>query len=44
MGLIDIPLMTAIIGGAVYMLYRSIWKKKGHCSGCNDMTCHIKKR
>lgn len=44
MGLIDILLMTAIIGGAVYMLYRSIWKKKGHCSGCNDMTCHIKKR
>ena len=43
MGFVDILLMILIVGGAVYMLYRSIWKKKGHCSGCNDMTCTVKK-
>jgi hypothetical protein len=31
MGFVDILLMTGIIAGAIYLLYRSIWKKKGHC-------------
>ncbi len=35
MGFTDIFFMTLIIGGAVYLLYRSIWKNKGHCSGCS---------
>jgi hypothetical protein len=34
MNLTDIALMGIIAGGAMYVLYRSLWKKKGHCSGC----------
>lgn len=44
MGLADIVWMAVIIGGAVYLLYRSIWKKKGHCSGCGSGTCDTKKK
>ena len=43
MGFTDIILMIAIIGGALYLLYRSLWKKKGHCSGCEVGTCEMKK-
>ena len=39
MGFMDIMLMVVIIGGAFYILYRSVWKKKGHCSGCDSGTC-----
>lgn len=35
MGLTDIVLIVLIVGGAVYLLYRSIWKKKGYCHGCD---------
>ena len=31
--------MAVIISGAIYLLYRSIWKKKGHCPGCDLGTC-----
>jgi len=34
MGLIDILFSVGIIAGAVYILYRSLWKKKGYCPGC----------
>ncbi|KAF0145811.1 MAG: hypothetical protein FD156_489 [Nitrospirae bacterium] len=44
MGLIDILLMGLIIAGAVYLLYRSLWKKKGHCPGCDSGTCNVKKK
>jgi hypothetical protein len=43
MGFVDIALMTVIIGGAVYILYRSLWKKKGHCPGCNSEICNKNK-
>jgi len=39
MGFIDIALMAVIIAGAVYLLYRSVWKKKGHCPGCDSGIC-----
>jgi len=44
MGVADIIWMAVIISGAVYLLYRSIWKKKGHCSGCEVGTCEMKKK
>jgi len=34
MGIVDIVLAGVIAGGAVYLLYRSLWKKRGYCSGC----------
>ena len=36
MGFADIALMVLIAAGAVYLLYRSIWKKKGYCHGCSS--------
>jgi len=44
MGLVDIILMIVIIAGAVYLLYRSLWKKKGHCPGCDSETCKPEKK
>jgi hypothetical protein len=43
MGFVDIALMAVIIAGAVYLLYRSLWKKKGHCPGCNSEICNKNK-
>lgn len=39
MGFSDIVWMAVIVVGAVYLLYRSLWKKKGHCSGCSTGAC-----
>jgi len=36
MGIVDIVLIVVIVGGAVYLLYRSLWKKKGYCTGCDS--------
>lgn len=33
MGLFDIILMAVIAGGALWLLYRSLWQKKGCCGG-----------
>jgi hypothetical protein len=44
MGFVDVVLMIVIVCGAVYLLYRSIWKKKGHCSGCDSGICDMKKK
>lgn len=44
MGATDILLMGVIIGGALYLLYRSVWKKKGHCSGCCSEICEMNKK
>ncbi|NJD37780.1 MAG: FeoB-associated Cys-rich membrane protein [Geobacter sp.] len=40
MGLFDIMLMVAIAGGAFWLLYRSLWKKKGCCSDDCGGNCH----
>ncbi|GFE62464.1 FeoB-associated Cys-rich membrane protein [Geobacter sp. AOG2] len=42
MGTMDIVLMAAILGGAAWVLYRSLWKKKGHCHGCDGGGCNDK--
>jgi hypothetical protein len=34
MGIVDYVLIGLIVGGAIYLLYRSLWKKKGYCHGC----------
>ncbi|GFP22000.1 hypothetical protein HKBW3S06_01226 [Candidatus Hakubella thermalkaliphila] len=44
MGLVDILWMVLIIGGVVYLLYRSLWKKRGYCQGCSSGTCEVKKK
>jgi hypothetical protein len=43
MGIADIIWMVLIIAGALYILYRSLWKKKGHCPGCDSETCDVGK-
>jgi len=35
MGIVDYVLIGLIVGGAFYLLYRSLWKKKGYCTGCD---------
>jgi len=42
MGFVDIALMTVILAGAAYLLYRSVWKKKGHCLCCDSEKCEVK--
>lgn len=39
MTLIDYLLMGLILSGAVYLLYRSVFKKKGYCAGCSEKGC-----
>jgi hypothetical protein len=35
----DLLLAGIIIAGALYLLYHSLVKKQGHCSGCRADTC-----
>jgi hypothetical protein len=42
MGWLDTLLAGAIIAGALYLLYRSIWKKRGYCPGCSGGSCSEK--
>jgi hypothetical protein len=35
----DMIIAGIILAGALYLLYQSVWKKKGHCSGCCDGGC-----
>jgi hypothetical protein len=41
MGFSDIVWTIVIVGGALWLLYHSLWKKKGHCSGsgCDGGSC-----
>jgi hypothetical protein len=39
MTLVDLLLAGAIVLGAVYLIYRTLWKKQGYCPGCNGHTC-----
>jgi hypothetical protein len=39
MGFADVVVMILIISGAFYLLYRSVWKKQGYCSGCDTGAC-----
>lgn len=39
MGLSDMIIAGVIICGAFYLLYHSLWKKKGHCHGCSGGCC-----
>jgi hypothetical protein len=40
----DIVIAVIILAGAVYLLYHSLWKKKGHCQGCDSGSCDSKKK
>ncbi|MEW6116098.1 MAG: FeoB-associated Cys-rich membrane protein [Nitrospirota bacterium] len=42
MSFADIIWMVVILSGAVYLLYRAVWKKKGYCQGCDSGMCHKK--
>jgi hypothetical protein len=39
MGVSDMIIAAVIPGGAVWLLYNSLWKKKGHCGGCDGGSC-----
>lgn len=40
----DMFLAGGIAIGALYLLYRSIWKKQGYCPGCDAHTCGVGKK
>jgi hypothetical protein len=42
MGIWEILLIGLIAAGAFFLLYRSLWKKRGYCPGCNDAKCGIR--
>lgn len=42
MGFADVVVMILTIAGAFYLLYRSVWKKRGHCQGCDAGVCNAK--
>lgn len=44
MGVADVIWMAVILAVAGYLLYRSLWKKKGHCPGCNECECSSGKK
>jgi len=44
MGAFDIVLITMILGGAFWLLYRSLWKKRGCCSGFDCRGCNGQKQ
>jgi hypothetical protein len=35
----DMLIAVGIVAAAFYLLYHSVWKKKGHCQGCSDGGC-----
>lgn len=44
MGTMDMIIAGVILAGAFWLLYHSIWKKKGHCpGGCGSGGCCDKK-
>jgi len=40
--MIDVLLAGPIIIGALYLLYRSLWKQRGYCPRCDSRTCPVK--
>jgi hypothetical protein len=42
MGISDIIIAVIILAGAVFLLYHSVRKKKGHCPGCGNNSCDKK--
>lgn len=42
MGMSDMIIAAVILVVAAYVLYRSLWKKKGHCQGCDSGSCDKK--
>ncbi|MBJ6723894.1 FeoB-associated Cys-rich membrane protein [Geomesophilobacter sediminis] len=35
MGFSDLVIAAVLVVGCCYILYRSLWQKKGHCPGCD---------
>lgn len=44
MGVNDVVWMVVILSGAAWLLYHSLWKKRGHCHGCSGGCCDSKKK
>ncbi|MDO9307534.1 MAG: FeoB-associated Cys-rich membrane protein [Deltaproteobacteria bacterium] len=42
MGVFDGILATLILAGAFWLLYHSLWKRQGHCRGCERSVCDKK--
>jgi len=40
----DMLIAAVILAAAIYLLYHSVWKKKGHCQGCGSGSCDSRKK
>jgi len=40
----DMLIAAVILAAAFYLLYHSVWKKKGHCQGCDSGSCDSRKK
>jgi hypothetical protein len=40
----DVVWAASILGGSAYLLYRSLWKRKGACSGCSAGGCAVDRK
>ena len=39
MSMTDMAWMAMVLAGTGWLLYRSLWKKKGQCHGCGGGGC-----
>ena len=44
MGVSDMIIAAVILAVAFWILYHSLWKKKGHCHGCSSGCCGSEKK
>lgn len=40
----DVVWMVLTLGGAGWLLYRSLWQKRGQCHGCSGCSCGTGKK
>lgn len=40
----DIAIAAAVLGAALWLLWRSLWGSKGHCVGCSGGACRPSQR
>mgnify|MGYP000462472584 CR=1 FL=1 len=44
MSISEMIIPALILAGVVYLLYRSLWKRKGTCHGCSGGCCGVDKK
>lgn len=40
----DMAIAAAVLGAALWLLWRSVWRSKGGCAGCSGGACRSSQR